>query len=514
MYYKVQCLKKKEAFIKMRGILKYSVLLLLIWLTLLQAHGYKVIGSIKDSDKLFDKNLSNKKPAVFEKKGGGRDSFIIFLNKPEYIDTVNLWMKKKYEVEVEVSQNLFTWTKVNEETIYDNSGSIYRGHVNLHKQVASFVKIILPEAQSKFYLYELQIVKATNLSVKQVKLTVLDIKEHSVRLQLDSDIAAIASIQYGLSVTALKDGPLLSDFSKHHTFDVKGLLKGTDYYFVSVVKDCNGGMKYSQTVSARTKGIPLPLIKTISVKNLSYNTSEIRFNSNVPTDYTVRAGLSSRLNFIKKSSTFSTQHIFILKNYPPMQTIFYSIEIKDAFGNMKKSAIRNFESLPYNIGTEAEITGDFNYVGESLGPVYQAQSIKKLVDGDISYNGSVMSGTIEKEQKIFVDFKKIRSLKYIDLIWWGLIYSTDFVIYSSMDKHNWEKLPAPTKVSLQYPYKIKTTYLVNRVTCEKKIHYLKFVFKKNAVFKRFPQYNNLRLLEILFISAEKKEKKVEIYIKK
>ena len=498
----------------MRGILKYSVLLLLIWLTLLQAHGYKVIGSIKNSDKLFDQNLSNKKPAIFEKKGGGRDSFIIFLNKPKYVDTVNLWMKKKYEVEVEVSQNLFTWTKVNEETIYDNSGSIYQGHVNLHKQVASFIKIILPEAKSKFYLYELQIVNATNLSVKQAKLTVLDMKEHSVRLQLDSDIASIASIQYGLSVTTLKDGPLLSDFSKHHTFDVKGLLKGTDYSFVSVVKDCNGGMKYSKPISARTKGIPLPLIKTISVKNLSYNTSEIRFNSNVPTDYTVRAGLVSTLEFVKKGYTLSTQHVFVLKNYPPMRTIFYSIEIKDAFGNVKKSDLQHFESFPYNIGTEAKITGDFHYVGESLGPVYQAQSIKKLVDGDISYNGSVMSGPIGKEQKIFVDFKKIRSLKYIDLIWWGLIYSTDFAIYSSKNKHNWEKLPGPTKVSLKYPYKINTSYLVNRVTCEKKIHYLKFVFKKNAIFRRFPQYHNLRLLEILFIPDEKKEKKVKIYIKK
>lgn len=499
---------------KMRRLLKYSVLLLFFLSTLLQANGYKVIGSIKDGNKLFDKNLSNKQPAVFEKSEAGRDFFIVFLNKPEYVDTVNLWMKKKYELEIEVSQNLFTWTKVNEETIYDKSGSAYQGHVNLHKQVASFVKIILPDAKSKFYFYELQIVKATNLSVKKAKLTVLDIKEHSVRLQLDSDIASIAGIQYGLSITTLKDGPLLSDFRKHHTFDVKGLLKGTDYSFVSVVKDCNGGMKYSKPISVKTKGIPLPLIKTISVKNLSYNTSEIRFNSNVPTAYTVSAGLDSKLEFFKKSSTFSTQHVFILKDYPPMQTIFYSIEIKDSFGNREKSNMRHFESLPYNMGTEAEITGDFNYVGESLGPVFKAQSIKKLVDGNVSYKGSVMSGPIGKEQKIFVDFKRIRSLKYIDLIWWGLIYSTDFSVYYSKNKQNWEKLSAPIKVSLKYPYKINTSYLVNRVTCEKKLRYLKFVFKKNAAFKRFPQYNNLRLLEILFIPDEKKEKKVEISIKK
>jgi len=127
---------------------------------------------------------------------------------------------------------------------------------------------------------------------------------------------------------------------------------------------------------------------------------------------------------------------------------------------------------------------------------------KRLIDGSFSYkNGSAMSGNIfSKNQQLVFDLRRITPIQRIDFIWWGLMYSTAFDIQISKDGIKWQKIRKDVNVdkNIRYGF-INTPYIVSRVYIKKKARYIKAIFKRNKCKRRFPQYLNLRLLEVLII---------------
>lgn len=436
----------------------------------------RVLGNVKNSALLTDSIIKPSNFSVFKYKKKKNTFFIVELSQSKYIKRIKIYFVENSNpesVKLEFSQNLFVWeTAGSTKRFQKYKSSIKLADIFSYNRVANFVKINFKNPEDKeIKISEIQIEINNKLKVSSARLKALEIGKYKVKLKVISDIATSVFIKYGESLDTLIDGPTTVEFQKQNIINLTGLLRGTEYYIVGIVKDCNNNIRYTEPLKIKTRGIPLPLIKKVKIKEIKNDYIIIDFYSNVETKYNIFFGYS--YNKLRKATykKFSQQHRFILKNLKPETLVYYQIEIIDKFGNKKKSEIYNAQTLPENIARHSKIKGDFNYIGESIAPQMDKDASKRLIDGSFSYkNGSAMSGNIfSKNQQLVFDLRRITPIQRIDFIWWGLMYSTAFDIQISKDGIKWQKIRKDVNVdkNIRYGF-INTPYIVSRVYIKKK----------------------------------------------
>ena len=494
----------------------YTILILSNLFGLIESKITKILGNIYQANYLTDNSISDNNFAIFKFKKFKDFAFIIEIDKTSYIEELYLYFLNEnipQKIEIELSQNLFYWEKIKDPPyLIDYNPKIKLLFFKTKPTAAKFLQIKFMDDnidEKNFKISEIIVKNNDSLKVNTAQLLVENISENSVKLKTITDVDTIVNIKYGLSLENLLEGPISIEFKKENIFSIEGLLKGTDYFFLGIVQDCNNNIKYTQPLKIKTKGIPLPLIKEYKVLNTTCSQIETYFKSNIETIFNLYYGYSPD-NFKKISSKkFRTEHKFILKNLKPETFVYYKIEIIDRWENTFTSQIYSVKTLPENITYKALISGDFKFIGENLAPQFiePSSAIKRLYDNDFSYlNGSVMSDNIfAKDQILQFDFKNIISIDRIDFVWWALIYSTKMNLEISSDGNNWLNIAENKNIDQQvkYDFPINIPYVVSRIKINRNLRYIKAIFKKNECFRKFPQYLNLRLLEVI-ITPDKK----------
>ena len=497
----------------------YSVLVFILLLIIIKIHtakplNIKVLGDISGSKSLFDNIIDKKNYIEFKYKKGRDPGCILSLDNHRYIKKVTIYYIKEYlpkDTIIEFSPDLFRWNKVEPKKRFKKIDSNIRMvEYSTYNKAARFIRLSFKNNDKKdIRISEIKIEINDKLKVSKSELKVLNRYEYSIKLKLRTDIEAISLFKYGLSLNSLHDGPVLVNYSTGNVVNITGLLKGTEYYIMGIAKDCNGNLKYSSPIKVKTKGIPLPLIIRIKAGNIKHNSFILDFTSNIETKYDIYYGYSGKSLKKKSYLKFKKDHRAEFKDLKPETLFYYKAEIIDKFNNKKRSKLLNIKLLPENIGAKSKITGDFKYTGESLGPKLEKGSHSRLVDWDFSYmNGSVMSGNINlKDQKLIFDLKKVTAVKRIEFIWWALIYSTDFKVEISRDNKKWSmiKKHAGVDKKIRCDFSVRPPYAVSRIKINKKCRYIRATCKQRKYTSRFPQYVNLRLLEVLIIPDIVKE---------
>ncbi len=471
-----------------------------------------ILGNVKDSKLLSDNIIKKEDYGVFTYKKDVSDYFIGGLLSSAYIKSVELYFidkKLPKEVKILFSNDLFHWESVGKGFKYvQYKDGIKKLVIDTGGKTSKFIRFIFKIAgnEADIKISEIKVIPDKSIKVNKVELKVIEVNEYNVKIKVITDVDTISSIKYGTSLGRLSDGPVILDYAKENNINVTGFLRGTDYYIVAITRDCNGNIKYSTPLTVRTKGIPLPLINNINMLKVTSRKVEVEILCNVPVKYNVYYGYSPDKMEKASYSGFNDKHKFELNNVTPESRVYYKIEIIDKLGNSKISEILNSITLPNNIADTVSLEGDFNYIGENLGPVFEKNSIYRLVDNEYSYKeGSVMSGDIiAKEQEIFVDLKKEWEIKRIDLVWWALMYSTSFDVEVSVDKENWDVVRKDVGVEgdIRYNFSIPIPYNVSRIYIDKQVKYIRFKFHRNQYKSKFPQYRNLRLLEMIIIPVQ------------
>ncbi len=497
-------MKKKALY----TALAFILLLIIFNIHAAKSLNIKVLGDISGSKSLFDNIIDKKNYTEFEYKKGRDPGCILSLDNHRYIKKIMIYYIKDYSPKntiIEFSPDLFHWNKAEPKKRFKKIDSNIRMvEYSIYNKAARFIRLIFQNNDKKdIRISEIKIEINDKLKVNKAELKVLNRYEHSVKLKLRTDIEAMSLFKYGLSLNSLHDGPVLVNYSTENVVNITGLLKGTEYYIIGIAKDCNENVKYSSPIKVKTKGIPLPLITRIKAGNIKHDSFILDFTGNIETKYDIYFGYSGKSLKKKKYLNFNKDHRIEFKDLKPETLFYYKIEIIDKFNNKKRSKLLNVKLLPENIGAKSEITGDFKYTGESLGPKLEKGSGCRLVDWDFSYmNGSVMSGNINsKDQKLIFDLKKVIPVKKIEFIWWALIYSTDFKVEISRDNKKWVmiKKHAGIDKKIKYDFSVGSPYVVSRIKVNKKCRYIRATCKKRKYTSKFPQYVNLRLLEVIII---------------
>lgn len=469
----------------------------------------KILGNIKNPEYLTDNKIGNDNFSIFNFIKAQNTSFIIEINRHIYLNSFLLFVitdTSLPKIKAEVSQDLFNWIEIPIDEISSKNKSLYSVKFNCNKKIAKFIRItFIEEKEQEIKISEITINPDLDIKVQSARLVLIKSDEYKITLKCITDIETLCIIRYGESLDNLIDGPLGIEYSKENTFTIPALLKGTEYYFVGIVKDCNGHIIYTPPLKAKTAGIPLPLIKDIKISKITPFEAEIDFNSNIETKYNIYFGYTLQNLKTAKFEKYRDKHKFILKNLKPESKIYYKIEVIDRFNNKKESEVLSFKTLPETINSFKNIKSDFIFIGENLAPILSDnfKTINRLIDQNFSYfDGSVMSGNIfSSDQTIFLELQREEKINRIDFVWWALCYSTKMELWTATNTNNWILITknAEPDASIKYEFPVDIPYVVTRIPINKSIRFIKAIFKKDAVYRRFPQYLNLRLLEILLI---------------
>ncbi len=504
---------------KMKNLITKSgiILVLLFLMSVPQAdviRDFKVLGRVDNQQVLQSATINEKNPAVFSFNDSGDPSFVLMLNGPRKIKNVKVYFTKGYEpgsVTLEIGDDLFTWKKASGPIsifFLTNDGAVYGADLSGAGLTGTFLRFVFEKGHSKQLRIAGIVLRPDDVvPLSTVRLEHVKVEDHSVTLKLIADMEAVASIRYGEDINSLLEGPLMINYSKEHIITIQGLLRGTEYYFLGIGQDSLGTIKYSVPFKVRTTGVPLPLFKRIQTSGLSHDRFNLDLTFNVPVKIEVQYGYNkdklAKKSFSKLASTRQIQ----IKGLVPEKMVYYRINAIDKQGNHVSSGLLQTMTEPYNIISKAKVSGDFSYIGENLQPVHVKGEEKRLWDKQYSYiNGSLMSGNIYSgKQELLVEFSEPVNINRIDLVWWGLIYSKETTVYSSLDGVKWDKVIANIAPDneISFPFVGKVPYVVTRVSLNRKLTQLKCEFNKGEAYRRFAQYVNLRLLEVLVIPENK-----------
>ncbi len=498
---------------KNRLTIVVTSLALLFYVTLLQADaltGFKILGQLENPEILLDSQIHAASPAIFEFKEGGDPAFLLMLATPKSIKTVTLYWCKGTEpasVSVELSDDLFTWKKgFDTVSVFApaETGGLTKAEISLRSSTASFVRIVLKQgAAKKVKVAGLVVQLGEMFPLKIVRITPLTIKENSISFKFLTDVEAVGMIRFGPDKNILQDGPMIIDYGKEHEVTIDRLLKGTKYVFVGIGQDGSGGVKYSLPIEVKTAGIPLPLIKSINRSLCGADKFRLDVGCNVDTRMDIEYGTDPAKLIKKQFKVMTDTHHFDFMGLEPEKMFYFRLTATDKFGNTIVSALEQILMEPENIVSTSVVSGDFNYIGENLGPVFETNRESRLWDKDFSYmSGSLMSGNIfSSKQQIRFDFNKAVNVSRIDLIWWGLIYSTASTVMITSDGKNWMTIAenvAPD-TSISYPMAGSSSHVVTRVPINKNVQAIKCEFAQGQTYRRFSQYQNIRLLEVFIV---------------
>lgn len=127
-----------------------------------------------------------------------------------------------------------------------------------------------------------------------------------------------------------------------HVVRLKDLAQGSEYHFRVLGQDAVGNWISSDSYKFST--IPEPAISQIVVKNITSTAATIGWKTNVPTDSTVDYG-GKELNLSQGSSANVTDHEVTLVSLVPATKYYFSIRIRDAYGNTITSPPTDFTTI-------------------------------------------------------------------------------------------------------------------------------------------------------------------------
>jgi len=490
---------------------------LIVTLTLPQAADAELLGNIKalgvvdKSERLFDGVIDRNNFAELDMKDPSARTLSLLLEKTSSIRSVKIHFVEpvpSMTAVLEFSSDLFNWEKIRTVAVKSKPGKATRlVEIPAAGRTALFIRIGFKVTSSRpLKISEIQVDRDPAASVKNVRVNLVSAAENSLTVELESDADIIGSVKYGETLSSLADGPVIANYGREHQVTVAGLLKGTEYYVVGVGQDCNGNMKYSEPARFRTSGIPLPRFGSIDIAAITSGTAACSFTANVDARCSVAVGYAADSLTKYEDAAFGLKHGLFFTNLMQEKNFFFRIGIEDRLGNRKDSELLTAKTLPANLGKNALISGDFKYTGESIAPDFSETAMACLVDGKYSYlDGSAMSGDVfSSDQTVVFNLEGVRPVSRVDVIWWALAYGTDCSLYTALDGLNWTLVgeSAAPDPGIRYDFIANIPYIVTRIPVGLKTGFIKLVFKQGQFRARFPQYRNLRILEVLIVPDE------------
>jgi hypothetical protein len=205
------------------------------------------------------------------------------------------------------------------------------------------------------------------------------------------------------------------------------------------------------------------------------------------------------IEFQGESANAGKVHKMAFSGLAPETEYSAELEIRDAEGEHVASAFA-FSTRVENVAKTAVITGDFHLIGESIAPVDTEGSERRLVDGDCSYlNGSVMClENLSAPRAFTMDLGRDFDLQRVDLLWWELAYASSTRLEVSGDGSSWHEIsqagsPNP---SLQPDLFVDIPHVMTSIPVNVRTRWIRCIFPKGCGVFRFPQYGNIRLLEV------------------
>ena len=370
-------------------------------------------------------------------------------------------------------------------------------------KLARFIKIEFNYTSGKkpLKLKEVKINKAVDYSVNISNIKILNVKEHSVQIYWETDIETTSQIRYGINNT----GNLSTEmtYRKKHIMELDKLLKGTLYYYNVVAVSLDKKVVNSKILTFTTKGIPLPLFESVTVKNINWDRSELNYKVNVPVKAEIKYGNSpgdlslGRL----KSIGLKKENKFTLKDLKPLKRYYYHIDISDKFKN-RKSAKGSFVSAEKNIALGKKVEGTFNEKDIADKFTLEGDIIGRITDGSLNYKtGMAVSGDPAKEDQYFII--NLGASEFIDKVLFyfrALCYPKDFSVSISSDKKKWKKIKK--NANAEYggngisdsgdPLKV----VIIDVNGEQTQYIKCFIKKGSKYYKRFDFYKFIQIFEV------------------
>lgn len=177
---------------------------------------------------------------------------------------------------------------------------------------------------------------------------------------ISSAIATWNTSKLSTTILEYSSNPISADVAPHgsvtvtdtnmntdHSFKLENLNSGTKYYLRAKNTDSDGNTTTSDVYTFST--FALPQISDISVKETSYNTATITWNTNVNADSNVEYSTNQNSNDQTTSSVgqqgkadSTTMHSVTLIGLAPKTTYSYSVISRDQFGNLARSSVSTF----------------------------------------------------------------------------------------------------------------------------------------------------------------------------
>lgn len=267
------------------------------------------------------------------------------------------------------------------------------------------------------------------------------LSENSVRIQWKTLHPSQGTLHYFKKYGGLKETIVEVDFKTDHEVVLKNLLRGTEYIF-QVVSESPDGKKVEVAPSEfKTPGVPLPDFRELRADSISPYQGVFSFRANIPVTYEVflgRASNSMEKTLTEKAAVLS--NTIVLRGLQPETLYYYSVSIKDKFGNVMMTPALAFMTPPDNMALGKPVAGTFNFVEEDVQRRgYGTTSGARLVDGKLNYfDGMALSYQLDNaDQYAVIDLGKPEPIRRIEVFWWALSYSRDYRLEVSLDGKIW-----------------------------------------------------------------------------
>lgn len=467
----------------------------------------RVMGVPEEFGRMLVDGDRSPRSAVRLEFGGasGPPSLTMALPAISSVSSCTLWFvasRTPSWVEVETSLDLVRWERQGRGVPRRVGGGMARVVVQVGGATAQFVRWVFPAETTVLALAEIAVAAAPPRRLGRLEIRGRPLGEDRIEVVLEGDTEFYGTVRYAEDASALADGPLTAEYAKEHRFVLEGLERGTEYVLVGVGRDATGMMTCAGPVRVRTEGEPRPKILgwTAAEVGVGMAVLELRLNKPVRAEATVLAGDGVRV--LATAVTPGEGSVWRLRLSGLSQETVYKVRVKvvDGRGDRAEAELDVVTDVS-NAAKDADISGDFRLVGENIAPEESPQAGRRLVDGDWSYlKGSVMSLANDEDDRVLVlDFRVPRDLLRLELFWWALAYPGSFRVDGSRDGEGWEELhrggkPAPLG-EIRVPAK-GVPVLVSVVPLGRPVRFLRCVFPKGCGIFRFPQYRNIRLLEV------------------
>ena len=457
-------------------------------------NSYAESGNLKSSEQFIIINLKNKK----------------------YLNSIEItWHKDYYNKSYKIlgSIDYLNWFLMKDKI---NAGKFplrknnFINKINIENKVAQFVKILIPQnsatkndKKNTAKISEIKFDFSENLKAKILEHAVKNRKEDSVDITWKTDYETLGQVRYGLSPDRITKIHTEYFFEQKHSLSLNDLEKGKKYYFQIINQMADNRYFTSSLLSFKTKGIPLPFIKSISIKNKTHNSVSLLIKPNIRTSIIIEYGnqpdkMSKKVSIKKLKSS----HILKIKNLSPLQEYFCKITIKDKKNNTFTTNYQ-FETGEYNIALNKKVEGTFE--NPYIADVFQLKGniMKRVTDGSFDYKTgmAVSFDPMRSDQFVIIDLGKIQQIEKIITYWRALAYPHLYFVTFSDDKIKWKKLKKVVNLKEKKRTHIKGSGIPLIIgetdTKDIKTRYVKiFVPKGTPYYKKFKLYNFLQLMEL------------------